>query len=172
MTCLNMTDLELHYEMERLESQIDHKEIEGAELDAEIDFYEAKLSAMREARAGGWAFMRANWLASPMSKRPIQIDLEAATELPAADFSSLAPIEASGPVSSTGPGVSPLIEQAPVGVPFPESGADAGAVQPTPPATASAPPGVQTGITYSRDGLAVAIIDGENPFFPGEDVSL
>ena len=67
MTFRNMSHAELNFEIERLGSQIDHRSLKGAELDAEIDFHEAKLAAMREARAAGYGFVRANWLTRAFS---------------------------------------------------------------------------------------------------------
>ena len=140
-----MSPEELDDELDRLDKQIRCGEwsiMKGDEKDAWIDYFQDKVDRMRVDRSGGekwdgdlrYRIRRGHPVLRddkdsdrPMAimPRPIPIDLEA-TELPAAEYSSLAPIEASGQVSSTGPDASPLVEQAPVS--FPGS-LDAGAVQ-------------------------------------------
>ena len=149
----NMSHAELMYEIEKTQSQIDHRPLKGEELDAEIDFYEAKLDAMREARGTRLGFIRSNWLNGPMNKRPITIDLEV-TEFSDADTLP-APTETPAPgLVHRGAGVSPLEIAAPVSS-FPGASEDAGAVSD---ATAPATPRVQTGFGFDADtGLAIPL---------------
>ena len=183
-----MSAEELDHEIDRLDKQIRCGEwsiMKGDEKDAWIDYFQDKVDRMRVDRAGGekwngdlrYRIRRGHPVLRddedndrPMAVMPTVIDLEA-HEIPAADLSLLAPIETPASVSSTGSGVSPLsVPPAPFSS-FRGAGEAAGAAQ-TPAAAAPASPGVQTGITYAANGLAVPIIDGKNPFDPNEDLSL
>ena len=172
MSLRNMSHEELNYEHERLQSQIDHRSLKGIELDAEINFTEAKLGAMQQARESGHGFVRANWLTSPMKgrpkPRPIPIDLEA-HEIPAADFSSLAPTEASGRVSSTSPDASPLEIAAPSSS-FRGAKTGAGAVSDaTAPAT---PPRTRAGFGPGKYGQMVPMFKDADGNIYDEDLTL
>ncbi len=95
----NMSAEELQFEIERLSSQVDNATISGAELDAEITFLQARVSAMVKASADGRSFSKGNWLALNPAIRPTAhevIDLDAyeiKDNLAATDSSAVVPIE-------------------------------------------------------------------------------
>ena len=165
----NMSREELKFEIERVESQIDHHPLRGEELDAEINFAEARLSAMRAARAADYGFVRANWLNSPTVSKPIPIDLEP-HEFAAADTLPAPTGTPERGFVHRSSGVPPLQVAAPV---FLSAGAGeaAGAAQ-IPAATAPASARVQTGIGYdAATGLAIPMPSGATGF-NDEDVIL
>ena len=153
MSFRNMDRAELLVAMEKLGNQINFAPIPVDKLPAHISHLEGKAAAMREALDANHDFMPGNWVQMPMQGRPKAIE--------AHEYSDAAP----GPAPSE-PSASAVIPHSALGShPIEKS-----PVSPTSPAPAS--PGVMTGITYSRDGLAIPITDGKNPFNPDEDLSL
>ena len=102
-----MTRPELLAKNEQLNSQIDHRPLGGQDLDDEIEFLEAKICAMREARASNRGFTTSNWLVGRPAGRPIAIDLEGS------EFTEAAPLAIGLEAASSGNDAVDLPDAAP-----------------------------------------------------------